>query len=305
MITAFRMGDALRCMLVNAPAGENLAAPTESVVCCRPLRNSTLWRQSLTRSPNRVTVGDWNGMGLSSLASARVRGGVRAWEVDRLHLRESDQTLDLLEQVVRAAGARGAEKVFLRVPSDAQIVDEARKAGFFPYYEEIHLTGREWQADAANVTGHQTEQFGGYSVEDRAKPDSHALFQLYCAATPQQVREGIGLTFDQWRDSQEEPRPHRNEKVLKFDGKIVGWQMRDTFGGTTAGQVLGHPDRPDIMPHLVQMSRGIQNWLVPSYQEHAAVLLARRGLHEAGRYTMLIKTVTVPVENREFAYLEA
>ncbi len=305
MITSFRMGDALRCMLVNAPGGENLAAPTESVVRCRPLRNSTLWRQSLARNSNRVTVGDWNGMGLSSLASARVRSGVRAWEVDRLHLQESDQALDLLEEVVCAAGARGAEKVFLRVLSDSQIVDVARRAGFFPYYEEIHLTGREWLADEEDLASNQTEKLGGYSAMDRAKPDSHGLFQLYCAATPQQVREGIGLTFGQWRDSQEESRPHRNEAVLKLDGKIVGWQMREPFGGTTAGQVLGHPDHPDMTPHLVRMSYGTQNWLVPSYQEHAADLLARRGLHEAGRYTMLIKTVTVPVVNRDFSYVEA
>ena len=297
MITVFRLGDALRCMLVNAPGGANLAAPMESVVRRRPLRNTAFWRQSLARSQTRVTVGDWNGICLSSLASARMRSGVRAWEVDRLHLRESDQTWDLLEQVVRAAGARGAEKVFLRVPSDAQIVDEARKAGFFPYYEEIHLPGREWLAD--------TVELGGYSAEDRAKADSHGLFQLYCAATPQQVREGIGLTFDQWRDSQEAARPHRNEALLKFDGKVVGWRMREPFGQTAAGRVVAHPDHPDVMPHLVQMSDKTLNWLVPSYQEHAADLLARRGLHEAGRYTMLIKTVTVPVVNRELSYVEA
>ena len=79
MIAPFRIGDALRGMLVDAPRGTNRAAPTESVVRCRPLRNSTLWRQSLARTSNRVTVGDWNGMALASLASARVRTGVRAW----------------------------------------------------------------------------------------------------------------------------------------------------------------------------------------------------------------------------------
>ncbi len=310
MITAFRMGDALRCMLVNAPGGENLAATTESVVRCRPLRNSTLWRQSLARNSNRVTVGDWNGMGLSSLASARVRSGVRAWEVDRLHLQESDQALDLLEQVVCAAGARGAEKVFLRVRRDTRIVDAARRAGFFPYYEEIHLTGREWLADGTadvtgNVNGHQAGLFGRFAPEDRTAPDKHGLFQLYCAATPQQVREGIGLTIDQWSDSQEQAQPHRNEALLKLDGKIVGWRMYEPFGQTAAGQVVAHPNHPDVMPHLVQMSYNTLNWLVPSYQENAADLLARRGLHEAGRYTMLIKTVTVPVVNREFSYVEA
>ena len=69
MITAFRLSDALRCVLVNAPGMENLAAPTESVVRCRPLRNSTFWRQSLMHKSERVTVGDWNGIDLSSPVS--------------------------------------------------------------------------------------------------------------------------------------------------------------------------------------------------------------------------------------------
>ena len=313
MITAFRMGDALRCMLVNAPGGANLAAPTESVVRCRPLRNSAFWRQSLARNPNRVTVGDWNGMDLASLASARVRGGVRAWEVDRLHLKSSEQALDLLEQVVRAAATRGAERVFLRVPRDSQIVDEARRAGFFPYYEEIHLTGHEWTGsspDAANnatddVNGQQAGMIGRFTVEDRTDPDSHGLFQLYCAATPQQVRVGIGMTFDQWSDSQERPQPRRNEAVLKLEGKIVGWRLCESFGATAAGQVLAHPGHPDMMPQLIEMCYDTRNWLIPASQENAVDLLARNGLHEAGHYTMLIKTVTVPVINRELSYVEA
>jgi hypothetical protein len=301
MITAFRLGDALRCMLVDAPGGTNLAAPTESVVRCRPLRNSTFWRQSLARSSNRVTVGDWNGMSLSSLASARMRSGVRAWEVDRLHLKESAQALDLLEQIVQCAGSRGAERVFLRVPCDSEIVDQARRAGFFPYYEEMHLTGTEWLPETS-ISGDVADRF---TTADRSAPDQHGLFQLYCAATPQRVREGIGVTIDQWQDSQEPARTRRSETVLKIDGKIVGWRMREPFGKTAAGQMIGHPDHPESTPHLVRMSCQTQNWLVPDYQQHMVGLLDRHGLREAGRYTMLIKTVTVPVRSREFSYVEA
>jgi len=309
MITDLRIADALRCMLVNAPRGANLAAPTESVVRCRPLRNSTFWRQSIARDPNRVTVVDWNGMYLAGLASARVRGGVRAWEVDRLHLKDSELALDLLEQVVEAAGIRGAERLFLRVPSDSQVVDRARRVGFFPYYEEIHLTGKEWTGSSTdntvNLNGHQKGHFGSYAAEDRADAHSQGLFQLYCAATPQQVRVGVGMTIDQWHDSQEQPQPCRNETVMRLEEKIVGWRVREPFGETAAGQGLAHPDHPDIMPHLIGMSYNTLNWLVPSYQENATDLLTRQGLHETGRYTMLIKTVTVPVMSRELSYVEA
>jgi len=296
MITAFRMGDALRCVLVDAPGGPNLAAPTESVVRCRPLRNSTFWKQSLGRASNRVTVGDWNGINLASLASARVRSGVRSWEVDRLHLKDSGQTFELLEQLVHAAGCRGAERVFLRVPYDSGMVDTARRVGFYPYFEEVHLAGSATPSKADPVE---------FSVEHRIAADLQGLFQLYSAATPQEVRQGVGMTIDQWLDSQEPAQANRDESVLKSGGKIVGWRMCEPFGKTTAGQTLGHPSYPDSTRFLVGLSSQTQNWLVPGYQQNVAELLTRQGLEEAGRYTMLIKTVSVPVRSREFSYVEA
>jgi hypothetical protein len=261
-----------------------------------------LWRQSLARSSNRVTVGDWNGMALASLASARVRTGVRAWEVDLLHMKEPTQALELLEQIVTGVGSRGAERVFLRVACDSPIVDVARRVGFFPYYEEIHLTGSEWLPETDSSDRNDT---GRFTSEDRSEPDQQGLFQLYCAATPQRVREGTGVTIDQWCDSQEPARTHRSETVLKLDGKIVGWGLREPFGKTTAGRMIGHPDHPETTAHLVRLSCQTQNWLVPDYQEHIVELLDRQGLQESGRYTMLIKTVAVPVRSREFSYVEA
>ncbi|MBM10505.1 MAG: hypothetical protein CL759_00265 [Chloroflexi bacterium] len=302
MITAFRLSDALRCVLVNAPGMENLAAPTESVVRCRPLRNSTFWRQSLMHKSERVTVGDWNGIDLSSLASARVRNGVRAWEVDRLHVKDPGEILDLLDQIVRSAGAKGAEKIFLRLESSGETVDLARRAGFYPYYEEVHLTGK-----GTATQGIPGENGNRYTVDRRTPSDTHGLFQLYCAATPPKVRDGIGVTFDQWWSAQEQPQAKRDEAVISRDGKIVGWNMREPFGPVAAGQVLAHPDFPEVMRRLMEMPQTTQTseWLVPSYQENAVESLVRQGLKEAGRYTMLIKTVTVPVVNRELSYVEA
>jgi len=289
-------------MLVDAPGGANLAAPTESVVRCRPLRNSTFWKQSLAGSSSRVTMGDWNGMGLASLASARVRNGARAWEVDRLHLRDTDQAFDLLEQVVYAAGCRGAQRVFLRMPCDSPMVSVARRVGFFPYYEEIHLAGQERLPESGSSSADSKD---GFTTEDRSAADQQGIFQLYCAATPQKVREGIGMTLDQWWDSQEPAQAHRKETVLKLDGKTVGWRMSEPFGKTASGQMIGHPDHPDTTPYLVRLCGQTQNWLVPDYQGHIVDLLERQGLSEVGRYTMLIKAVVVPVRSREFSYVEA
>ena len=283
-------------MLVNAPGDTNMAAPTELIVRCRPLRNSTFWAQSLGQGTSRVTVGDWDGIRLASLASARVRSGIQSWEIDRLHLKDSEQGFELLEQAVYSAGCRGAERVFLRVPCDSELVDTARKVGFFPYFKEAHLAG----AGAPSNPG-----LTRFSVEHRSPADIQGLFQLYNAATPQEVRRGIGMTIAQWRDSQEPMQTGRNELVLKLDGKIVGWRICESFSKATAGQTQGHPEYPDATRHLVDISCNTQNWLVPNYQQDVAGLLKRQGLQEVGRYTMLIKTVSVPVRSREFSYVEA
>ncbi len=306
MIAAFRLGDALRCMLVGAPGGPNHAASTESMVQCRPLRNTNFWRQSIARDPNRVTVGDWKGMDVSSLASARVRSGVRAWEVDRLYLpdQEPEKALDLLEQVVQCAGARGAERVFLRVTLDSPITDLARKTGFYPYFEETHLAAQESSqvlAQHSDVIGEMSK----FALEEPTASDFHGLFQLYCASTPQRVREGIGLTIDQWHDSQEAFQTHGSETVLKIDGKVVGWWAQRPFRKTSAGRMQWHPNHPELVSHLIQLSRQTQNWLIPSYQENIVDLLTRQGFHDAGHYIMLIKTVAVPVRSRELSYVEA
>lgn len=296
MITLFRMSDALKCILVNAPGSSNLAAPTEVIVRCRPLRNSRFWAQSLNNSSNRVTVGDWDRIKLMCLASARTRSGIRSWEIDRLLLADSDQALELLEQVSYSVGCNGAEKVFLRVPSDSDLVDIAKRVGFFPYFNEVHLAG---SLAPLNI---KVDEF---SSEQPTPADLQGLFQLYCAATPQEVRQGIGMTIDQWRDSLEPAQTHLTESVLKHDGKIIGWRRCNHFGQVTAGQILGHPGHPDSTQYLVDISYQTRNWLVPNYQIIVSELLEQQGLHEVRHYTMLVKTISVPARSREFSYVEA
>ena len=296
MITVFHMSDALRCIMVNAPRVSNLAAPTELIVRCRPLRNSTFWAQTLAKGSNRVTVGDWEGTKLTCLASARARNGIRSWEVDRFHLNDLYQAPELLEQTVHFAGCQGAERVFLRVPYNSKLVDAARKAGFFPYFNEVHLSG---------TVSPSYVEVNKFAVERRTQTHLQGLFQLYSAATPQTIRQGIGMTIDQWWDSQEAAQTHRDEVVLKSDGKIVGWQISEVFGKVTFGQTLGHPQYPDSTRYLLNISYQTQNWLVPSYQQDVAESLERQGFQELDRYTMLIKMVSIPVMNREFSYVEA
>ena len=125
------------------------------------------------------------------------------------------------------------------------MVDAARKVGFFPYYTEVHLAGM------GELTNAKVTEF---SIEHRTPADLQGLFQLYCAATPQEVRQGIGMTIDQWQDSLEPPQTRRNESILKLDGKIIGWQICDPFGQANAGQIVSHPEHPESTQYLIDIS---------------------------------------------------
>jgi len=89
---------------------------------------------------------------------------------------------------------------------------------------------------------------------------------------------------------------------------MTGWLAFDFHEGVGAGRVLHRPDHPEILASLLATAcdrPGEQSWLVPDYQEPVVTTLLRNGLTEAGRYTMLIKTVAVPVVSREYSMAEA
>ncbi len=316
MMQTSRISDALRGVLLNAPRGPNLACPRVSVSSMRPLRNATLWKEVLAQRRDRVTVAWWDGLHLRGLASAHIRTGYRAWEIDRLYLldgcvrtrangyRGNDSSYtaapELLERMVQMAGERRAERVFLRVPSKSPLLSLARRSGFFPYFEETLLEGRGGQS--------QRDGASAAELQERLPEYDHALFQLFCAATPQQVRVGLGLTFDQWLHAQE-PRPQgRREWVTKNGGRITGWLGLGSRGRVEEGDLLAHPDFPELLPGLLEAALGppgLQRWLVPNYQEVTTSLLLRHGFREVACYTMLIKTLAIPVMCRGLAPVEA
>jgi hypothetical protein len=134
------------------------------------------------------------------------------------------------------------------------------------------------------------------------------LFQLFCACTPAAVRAGLGLTCDHWQDAQSLCPGKRIELVDERRGKVVGWSAWSHSRGTTEGQVMAHPDHPEVLDSLMNFSLsnpGYQRWLVPDYQQPVRDQLSYRGLREAARYTMLINTVAAPVRCAGMAPVEA
>ncbi len=150
MQQTIRISDALLCILLNAPKGPNLACPRESLFKSYYPGNAQLWKGSLALSPNRITQIMWDTINLKALASARIRGGCRVWEIDRLYLpagqlqssnsdhgrygpSETD-SLKLLVQLVQSTACRSAERIFLRLPSDIPKIPLPRLTGLFPYF---------------------------------------------------------------------------------------------------------------------------------------------------------------------------
>ena len=316
MMSAFRMSDVLRCLLLNTPKGPNLACPKECFTRSNPLRNATLWKETLANRGDRVTLSWWDGLQLGGLVSARVRRGRRAWEIDRLFMTQdhsrssangdgqylvpSTVALDMFERIGEAVGGLGGERLFLRLSTESPIYLLARRAGFFPYFEETLLEG-----SASGSLG--TMLTVPSEWRELLPEDYQGLFQLYCAATPQAVRAAAGMTFDQWRDAQESW-GRRRDWVAKNGGRVVGWLGFSEVHGVTGVEALASPDEAGMWEALVACAltqTGAQRWLVPDYHEEVASQLLRRQYHEVARYSMMIKTVAVPVASQGMATVEA
>ena len=321
MMHTVRISDAVRCFLLNVPKGPNLACPRETSLSGKQPGNTVLWRETLASRGGRVSLVSWQGFRFTGLASAHAINGHRAWEIDRLFVSTGQDKIledsngaggklqkswdhaftDFLEKLVQEAGERSGERVMLRLPFDSPCVHDARLAGFYPFFEEVLLEGQvaeEGQNGAAS----------SLSLDVRLPHDDYGLFQLFYAGSPQQVRDGLGSTFDQWRDSQNPFRREMREWVIREKERIIGWLGLRTVDGWQEGEVMYHPDFPDALPVLLEKAlarQGIQKWLIPDYQEMSQELLLRRGLVETARYVVLVKTVAARVMAPGFAAVEA
>jgi hypothetical protein len=148
---------------------------------------------------------------LQGLVGARQRGGNEAWEIDYLidATRDRRISVDLLEHAVTEAGKEGAQKLFLRLPGDSDLVEPARNAGFLPYQEETLYVRQGAGSDPAT------------DLRPLLPSDSYPLFRLYCQATPEPTRRLEAVTFAEWHAAQER-RWLKNglQLILERDGQL-------------------------------------------------------------------------------------
>ena len=331
-VQAFRITDALRCTLLNAPGQPNLACPRPALNGSRlPLYNARLWRNAVLQPRNRLALARWQGTRLSGLVSARTRSGPRAWEVDGLYLAAIDsqatdgnggggQKLDqvnadslaLLEDLFQAVGERAGERIFLRVPTDSPAQTLARRGGLIVACNETLVEGPSFMGRNGGDQD-TTDNSAESGLRPRLPSDNYGVFQLYCASVPARVRQAMGLTFDQWQDGREAPgrgvAPTRQrEWVAEEAGQVVGWVRLAGRGNSVGAEVMAHPDHPDLLFRLVDFaSRRYPRlrWLVPEYQAPVRDRLTARGGRTVAEYTMLVKMVAVPALQYGMAPVEA
>ena len=314
MMRSLRISDAARCILMNVSKGPNLVCPKESICGDGAAGSPSLWTDALVHPRNRVSLVSWQGSRLSGIGSTRNRNGRRVWEVDHLYVPSETNGgghsqrkpwdsafLDLLEALVREVGTRLGERIVVRLPSSSPVVFQARRSGFFPCYEESLMEG-------AVKSKPNVEPTAPLGLSDRLPGDDYGLFQLFCAAVPHEVREKLGLTFDQWQDAREPSTRDQREWVLRHNDRITGWLCVGHFQGVRDFQVMAHPDFPALLPQLLDWALshgGVQHWLVPDCQEPVRDYLLRNGLRESSRYTLLVKTIAAPVRKHVMAAVEA
>ena len=334
-VQSLRITDALRCTLLNAPRGPNLACPGPTLNIGRPrCSGASLWRSAVLQPKGQVALAHWQGTRLAGLASARTRSGHRAWELDGLylpsvapspsnglqtnageHCRElsegETQALALLEETFQAVGERAGERVFLRVTGGSRVIPLARRCGFIAVCGETLVDGPA--ISGANGSSGQESLPLADALRPGLPSDEYGVFQLYCSATPMRVRQAMGLTFEQWRDAREPAArgvaPLRQQEwIVEDSNRIQGWVKLSGRGGSTAAEVMAYPDRPDLLFHLVDFASSRVSrlrWLVPDYQAPVADRLLDRGGRVVGEYNMMVKMVTVPAMQYGMAPVEA
>ena len=272
VVQPFRITDALRCTLLNAPGKPNLACPRSKLNGDNgPLYGARLWRNAVLQPRNRLALARWQGARLTGLVSARTRSNSRAWEVDGLFLPVApvspvnghnggkdpvnSDALTLLEDLFQAVGERSGERIFLRLPADSSSLTLARRSGFIVVCNETLVEG-PGSTPISDAAGQRNDYWTVSGVRPRLPSDDYGIFQLYCASVPVCVRQAMGLTFDQWQDGREAPTrgvtpAFQREWIVEQAGRIVGWVRLAGRGKMVGAEVMVNPDRPDLLFQIV------------------------------------------------------
>ena len=153
---------------------------------------------------------------LRGLVGARRRGSRQAWEVDYLidATPAQDAVVGLLECAIAEVGRAGAEKLFLRLAADSELLPVVLDAGFIAYQEEtLYARAARPEAEPALT-----------ALRPVQPADSYLLFRLYNATTPESTRRAEAATFGEWHAAQERRWLKNGAQLLREEGgEVRAW----------------------------------------------------------------------------------
>ncbi len=255
---------------------------------------SFLWEYLRTRPQGAAWVAG-KGLKVSSLASARPCSGPTAWSVDHLVTPRYDEgaCCELLEKAAIHAGRRGAERLFLQLRDDGQLVEMVRPSGFVPCAQVLLFTlpAQSSLASTGPVPG----------LRERDSSDDLPLFRLYNATTPADVRSGMGVTLEEWKDAQEPKQRGTQELVLEERGSVKGWLRLDIHRSWTTVRMTIQPGWEGDIRSLVAMvlkESGPRTlcWEIPEVEGTLRLVLERAGFEVVGSYRLMVKFLAARVK---------
>ena len=243
------------------------------------------------------------GATLRGLVSVRRRGTRTAWELDCLiNAAEDDNSvcLGLLEQALKDATRSGVERVFLRLSSQSAILPLARRLGFCAYQHE-----NLYSASLPRIMPHNLDGFPRF--RKAARTDEYALFDLYNACTPENVREAEAPTLREWRAAQDRSwlEGRVSQQVAEREGQARAWFRSSVDGDVGHFDLLVHPAEPaaeellDIA--LGQIAGKRIMTLVPSTASNLIQALERRGFERGPEFASLVMRTAVAVKAAQLA----
>jgi hypothetical protein len=304
MIRSLQLTDipALLLFLSKAPRNEARTRDRLSSKGIEPLAAVSILQGCLISVDKQHSFVCVRGGFIQGLLCLRRGQGTSAWFIERLMLEpeQNKSCIDLLERVGYAGDIIKAERVFLRLDSSSPTVDVARQAGFNHYLTE-HL----YRLDEINKPA-PPEPLP--VLRSKLSADEHALFRLYSASAPLQVRSAEGMTLQEWSDSRDKE-AHR-ELVQENAGEISAWLRIRYSGASGRFEIFATPTSDDL-PSLVDYALTVLKTrrpvycLVPEYQQQLKRILEERGFYQAGAYACLSKQLAVRVHEPRLVPLRA
>ena len=243
---------------------------------------------------------------IDGVLRAGPRSGPQAWEVAELYLRntKSELALDLLEQISVPAGGAGANRIFIRIPTNSDLFVHARRAGYAPLYREsvfVAETGRT-ALTKLGIPDHPIR------LRPRIEADDQALFKMHSGVTPIEVRMKSGQTLKDWSSSSESLSRKARDWVLDLPDGEIGALIRlnsirsgHTFTlnwATHAGSEL-----PGLLATALAESKDSQvSTVVPEYRPALSHLLVTLGFTEQAEYEIMVKPLAQQVTEAQKAF---